>query len=432
MSQAFAPIASPEEATFDRVVEGLRQETGSFLTGLRNAFGDLVVLPFDGRNLYLVSDPELIREMFLGDPGVYKKRRDETAERAYLAGLAGFTPIFEHANIPGLAVTIEDSAARTHLRWQALAGDDVAPEVDIYREMMRATLEVVSEVLFHAHAADEAASLVEAILEMDTGYGFDPVEAVLGDFLPPLDASLPAPAEAARQRLVDFIGRLIAADEEKPSGSFLSMLISSLGPEAAAEVAMSTMFAFHEVTATTLSWAWFLLSEHPEVEHLLLVELAEVLGGRPPSYPDLANLPYTTMVLDEVRRLYPSVWLVARFLRDDVNWKGHHVPAGSIALATAYATHRDPRFFADPDRFDPNRWTDAARAARPEFSYFPFSAGPRRCAGEEFARVEDGLLLATLAQRWQPRLVPGQSFEPRPQKSMAPRPGIRMTLHRRP
>jgi len=184
----------------------------------------------------------------------------------------------------------------------------------------------------------------------------------------------------------------------------------------------------HEVTATTLPWTGFLLSSHPGFEAGIQEELIRVLGGRPATVEDIPNLTYTNMVLAETRRLYPSVWIVGRFLRQDVKFGEYDVPARSIILASQDVTHRDPRFFPEPERFDPYRWTDEARALRPAFSYFPFSDGPRRCAGEEFAKTEDTLILATLAQHWQVRSLPDQVLVPRPQKSNAPRGGIQVLV----
>jgi len=145
----------------------------------------------------------------------------------------------------------------------------------------------------------------------------------------------------------------------------------------------------------------------------------------------MENLPYTQMLLKETRRLYPTVWLMGRFVRHDVSLGGHLIPANSIVLASQKVMHRDERYFANPDQFEPLRWTPEAVAARPEFTFFPFSAGPRQCLGRDFAWVEDTLILATLAQHWQARLVPDQVLEPHPQKSFAPRNGIQMMLHPR-
>ncbi|MCW5848809.1 MAG: cytochrome P450 [Anaerolineae bacterium] len=427
------PIPTPADATFESTVDGLRNQPVPFAARLAHTYGDIVRLPFGGRDLYLVNQPDYIREIFLGDAEVYKKRKDADTEKAYLESIGGFLPLFQDSLIPQYAPSMVEAAQRANERWQRLAQGDATPSVDIYREMMRITLDIVVRTLFRADVGDEAAALVDDILTMDVGYGFDPVAATLGEFMPPDGIALTPEGEAARGRILAFVQRVAATKggDPDPGESFLSMLLRYLGADMGANVAMTVMFAMHEVSATTLTWAWYLLSQSPDVEAQLHEELNRVLGGRPPTYDDVAHLPYTMMTLAETRRLYPSVWLIGRFLRADVAFDGYHVPADSVVLASQDVTHRDPRYFPEPDRFDPLRWTSEAQAARPEFSYFPFSAGPRACAGEKFAEIMDPLVLATLAQHWQARLTPGQTFEPRPAKSNAPRPGIQMTLHHR-
>ena len=137
---------------------------------------------------------------------------------------------------------------------------------------------------------------------------------------------------------------------------------------------------------------------------------------------------YTDQVLKEVRRLFPSVWMFLRFVREDTAFGDYAVPAGSVVMACAELMHRDPRSFAHHYRFDPARWTPEASASVPEGVYFPFSQGARACAGEAFAKLQDALILATLGQHWRARLVPGQHFRPIVYKSNAPRPGVEMTL----
>ena len=427
------PIPTPEAASFESTVDGLRNHPVTFATRLAQTYGDIVRLPFGERDLYLVNQPDYIREIFLGDAEVYKKRKDADSEKAYLESIGGFLPLFGDALIPQYAPSMVEAALRADERWRGLAQGGATPTVDMYREVMRITLDIVVRTLFKADVGDAAAGLVDDILTMDVGYGFDPVAATLGEFMPPDGVTLTPEGEAARGRILAFVQAVAATKggEPDPSESFLSMLLRYLGPDMGANVAMTVMFAMHEVSATTLTWAWYVLSQSPDVEARLHAELAEVLGGRAPTYDDVAQLPYTLMTLAETRRLYPSVWLIGRFLRADVDFDGHSVPANSVVLASQDVTHRDPRYFPEPDRFDPLRWTPEAQASRPEFAYFPFSAGPRACAGEKFAELMDPLVLATLAQRWQARLVPGQAFEPRPAKSNAPRPGLQMTLHHR-
>ena len=140
---------------------------------------------------------------------------------------------------------------------------------------------------------------------------------------------------------------------------------------------------------------------------------------------------YAEMVLAESMRLYPRAWALGRLALNDCEVGGYVVPRKSLVLMSQYVMHHDPRYFPDPLRFDPERWTFAAREPRPQFSYFPFGGGPRRCIGEGFAWMEGILLLATIAQRWRLRLVPNHPVALKPLITLRPKYGMRMTPCRR-
>jgi len=195
--------------------------------------------------------------------------------------------------------------------------------------------------------------------------------------------------------------------------------------------AMTIFLAGHETTANALTWTWYLLSQNPEAEAHLQTELRAVLSGRSPSVEDLPQLNYTERVLAESMRLYPPAWIIGRKALEDVEMHSYLIPAGSLVLMSQYVMHRDPRYYPEPDRFYPSRWSAEAKAARPKFSYFPFGGGPRVCLGEPFAWMEGVLVVATLSQRWRMQLVPGHPVEPQPLITLRPKFGMRMLLQRR-
>src|SRR5678809_815162 len=160
--------------------------------------------------------------------------------------------------------------------------------------------------------------------------------------------------------------------------------------------ALTIFLAGHETTANALTWTWYLLSQHPEVEKRFHAEI-DSLNGVSPTIDDLARLPYTRMVLAESMRLYPPAWAIGRRALDAFQMREFNVPAGAVVLMSQYVMHRDARYFPDPDRFDPERWTPEAQASRPKFSYFPFGGGARVCIGEQFAWMEGILGLATVS-----------------------------------
>jgi cytochrome P450 len=189
---------------------------------------------------------------------------------------------------------------------------------------------------------------------------------------------------------------------------------------------MTLFLAGHETTANALAWTWYLLGEWPEAEAALHEELDRVLGGREPTLADLPALPYVEKVVTESMRLYPPAWIIGRRALVDYRIGQYVLPAGSIVITSPYLVHRDARFFPDPERFEPARWTPAFKAPLPPFAYFPFGGGARRCIGESFAWMELALVVATLAQRWRLRLVPGHPVVPQAVVTLRLKHGLKM------
>ncbi|HEY7179996.1 MAG TPA: cytochrome P450, partial [Blastocatellia bacterium] len=222
----------------------------------------------------------------------------------------------------------------------------------------------------------------------------------------------------------DLLSMLIQARDEEGDGT--GMTDKQLRDEA-----MTIFLAGHETTANALTWTWYLLSQHPEIEARFHAEVDDVLKGAPPAAEDFPRLRYTEMVLAEAMRLYPPAWIISRRALGDYQIDGYAIPARSILVMSQYVTHHDARFFPDPFRFDPERWRPEARESRPKFSYFPFGGGPRVCIGESFAWLEGALVLATIAQRFRMRLAPDQQVELRPIITLRPKYGMRMILEAR-
>jgi cytochrome P450 len=194
--------------------------------------------------------------------------------------------------------------------------------------------------------------------------------------------------------------------------------------------AMTIFLAGHETTANALTWTWFLLSGAPDVEARLHAEVLNALQGRLPATADLPSLPFVERVVTESMRLYPPAWIIGRRAIDEYRLNEYVVPPRSILVMSPYIIQRDPRFYPDPDRFDPDRWTPEFRAGLPKFAYFPFGGGPRQCIGESFAWMELILLVATIAQQCRLRLVPGHPVVPQPLITLRAKHGMRMTVER--
>lgn len=194
---------------------------------------------------------------------------------------------------------------------------------------------------------------------------------------------------------------------------------------------MTMLIAGHETTANTLAWTWYLLSQHPEVEQRLYNEIDEVLGKHVPALEHLPDLKYTNMVLEEALRLYPAAGIFGRKAIANDELGGFRIPANSMIVVSPYATQHHPDYWPDPEHFDPERFTPERSTNRPHYAYFPFSGGPRMCIGSNFAMMEAQLILATIAQRYQLRMVPGHLVEPQLLVTLRPKYGLQMTIHER-
>ncbi|HTE18209.1 MAG TPA: cytochrome P450, partial [Armatimonadota bacterium] len=215
---------------------------------------------------------------------------------------------------------------------------------------------------------------------------------------------------------------LLARDVDEDGGQMTDLQLR--------DEAMTLLLAGHETTANAFAWTWYLLSQHPEVEARLHAEVDAVLGGRAPDVEDVPRLPYTRQVFAESMRCYPPAWIIARHAVEECPLGAFTLPQGALVLMSQWVTHHDPRYYPDPSRFDPERWTPEAAAGRPRFAYYPFGGGSRLCIGEQFAWMEGVLVIAALASRWRFHLAPGHRVAPQPLITLRPRHGMRMITHR--
>ena len=409
-------------------------------------YGDLPYFRLGPYHAYLVNHPDYVRDILVTNQANFIKSR--ALQRAkILLGEGLLTsegkfhlrqrrlvqPAFHRERLAGYATVMSHYATRTRERWSA------GSTVDISQEMMRLTLAVVGTTLFSADVESEASEIGEAlttVLKM-----FRILMLPFSEYL----EKLPLPSirrfEKARDRLDKTIYGLIRERRKsgQDTGDLLSMLLlaedeedgGGMTDKQVRDETLTLFLAGHETTANALTWTWYLLSQNPDCEAKLHAEIDSVLEGRVPQMSDLPQLRYTEMVFAEAMRLYPPAWAIGRMSKAPFELGGVHIGAKSICILSPYVTQRDPRWFPDPERFDPERWTPEAREARPKFSYFPFGGGARVCIGERFAWMEGVLVLATLAQRWKLRLEDGQRVAPLPLITLRTKHGMRMVCEPR-
>jgi cytochrome P450 len=195
--------------------------------------------------------------------------------------------------------------------------------------------------------------------------------------------------------------------------------------------AITLLTAGHETAGAALSWTWYLLGQHHEIQESLHQQVASHLNGRTPTVADLPSLPLATAIFEESMRLYPPAWGMPRETITDDVVLGYPIPAKSTIVLSQLIAHRHPAFWHDPDTFDPSRFLPGNGGERAKFAYFPFGGGPRICIGNQMAMVEGPLVLAALAQKFRFTLVPGQSVEPDPTFTLRPKHGVRVTVKNR-
>ncbi len=348
-------------------------------------------------------------------------------------------PAFHRARVHALGARMVELTERTAAEWDAAAKADRT--VDVADAMMRLTLRVVCDTMLGADVDRDAAGVGRAI-----GYLLhDLNERIVRPWLPPVHWPTPRnrrfrEAQGVVNRVVDAAIAAKRADASGTGGELLGTLIEARDEETGEAMTdqqlrdeVVTIFgAGHETTANLLAWTWSWLSRSPHVARRLRAELDATLGDRAATADDYARLPYTRAVLSESLRLSPPVWVVSRRLLAPLRVGPYELPEGTLAFVSPYVTHRHPAFWENPEGFDPERFTEGAAAQRPGLAYFPFGAGPRKCIGETFALVEATLVLATLARRFDPQLLPGVVPEPEPVITLRPRGGLPMRMRARP
>ena len=438
---------SPKSKPFLGHLTMFRRDPLKLLLDSAREYGDVVYFKFGPQDIYLFNHPDYIRDVLVTHNRNFVKSRGlEMAKKFLGEGLLTSEgefhrrqrrlaqPAFHRQRINGYAEVMSDYGARACERWKT------GETLDVWQEMMRLTLAIVGKTLFDASVEAEASEIGKAIT--DVMRLFDRITTPLAGLL----EKLPLPSNfrwlKAKRRLDSTIYRLI--NEHRATGvdrgDLLSMLLMAQDEEGDGgsmtdtqlrDEAMTLFVAGHETTANALTWTWYLLSQHPEVEAKLYEEIDTTLAGRLPTAEDVARLRYTEMVFAESMRLYPPAWTMGRRVLSDYRVGQYVAPAGSIVLLSQWVTHHDPRYYAEPFKFDPDRWTTEAREARPKFAYFPFGGGPRVCIGESFAWMEGLLLIATIAQQWKMRLAPRQQVEPKPMITLRPKYGMRMIVEQR-
>lgn len=420
----------------------IRRDPLGFVVRLGRTYDGVARYRIANRRFFLVTHPDGVRRVLHENHRNYTRESSVSWDNIRLAlGQSLLTgdgeswlsrrrlmqPAFHHRCVAGFAALMARETLAMLDRWAVFA--DRAQPVDVGAEVTRLTVEILIGTLF----SGDVRSKVDAILHATTVQNTDMNLRFTIPFYPP--PGVPTPHN---RRLRNALGTLdeIIHDlieehrrHKEPVNDLLTLLIAARDEETGAAMSdrelrdelISLFFAGHETTANTLIWTLYLLATHPDVAQRMWAEIA--VGP-----DDFRSLPYTQMVISEVLRLYPPAWITTRTAKADDEICGYRIPAQSQVSLCNYATHRDPRYWEEPDRFDPERFSPGRTKGRPRYAYFPFLGGPHQCIGRDFALLEIQLILGMVARRYRLELAAGCVITPRPLITLRPGGPLTMTV----
>ena len=443
-----APVPRQRRLSFFEFVGALRNSAiDSFAQEAYEL--DILERRIFGRRLFVLNDLAAIKHVLIDNAANYQKT--EITRRILEPGLGkglitsegetwrqhrrAMSPAFDHRSIAAYTPVMTGAAEELLAEWGAVPAGSA---IDVQTAMMEVTLNIISRTMFSSDSDDivtimgRSAGRYQAEMRpniMDM-MGWPKwlaglprnrvVQRTLGEFDQVIDRLIDERTRDPGTHAKDLLARLIAARDEQTGGGMSAQEVR--------DHVITIFLAGHETTAMAMTWTWFLLSQHPYEEAKLHAELDSVLGGRVPTHEDLSKLIYTRMVVEESMRIYPPVHTIGREAIGADTLAGRLIPKGSTILIAPWLLHRHVKLWENPGRFDPERFSPKASAARPRFSYLPFGGGKRICIGAAFALAEATVLLATLAQRYKLRVVPGHKVEPQGLITLRARHGMKMLL----
>ncbi len=418
-------------------------------------YPEIVRMRFGPFSLHVVSDADLAKEVMVTRNRNFERPQNIRTILDAVSGVNLFNsngevwrrqrrllqPAFHMRRIVGFADTMTGETERLLQEWTTNPAIAAGQPVDVEKEMMRVTFNIVGKALFGVDM-QEAGRSQELSAAFATNAAW--IDHRLGNLLAAplwMPTRLNRGFKQSRATASRLIGQII--DDRRREGGdhddFLQMLLDlryddtgeGMNDEQLINESGAFFFAGHETTSNTLSWTWYLLAKYPGVEAKLHEELDRVLAGRTPTLADLENLTYTRMIIEESMRLYPAAWATSRQAIEADQIGPYAIPAGGMIMINISGIHRSPLYWDNPDSFEPERFSPERSADRPRHVYLPFGQGPRQCIGNQFAMMEAQLVLATLAQRYRLRTLPGYTAHAKPVFTLHVEGGLPMIVERR-
>lgn len=429
----------------------IQRDPLAFLQRNAATHGDFIHYPLGLWEVYQLNHPALVEHVLVTNQRNYSKNTVQYNTLAKITGRGLLTsdgrfwrrqrrmiqPAFHRQKVLGWGQTMLTATHKMLQKWEG-AGQS-SQTLDIDEEMMAVTLEIIGQALLGINLEADAAELAQAVLTMLDYVVYRSQRPVV------LPLAIPTPRNRrfrnGLQKLDALIDQAIT-DHQQGRGNpddILSQMLAATDRETGeamnrAELRdelITLIVAGHETAASALTWLFYLLSQNPEVEEALVAEIDAVLNGRLPTTDDLPNLPTVARTIAEALRLYPPAWVITRRAIEADTLLGEPIPANALIIMSPYTSHRHPAFWQKPDAFYPDHFLPEAEKARPRYAYFPFGGGARLCIGDQFAKVEMGLIVTAVLQKYRLKLLPNHPVVPDPLVTIRPKHGLMMTIQRR-
>ena len=436
-----------------RLVRKFLHDPLKLLTDISHTYGDIAHFKFGSQNVYLLNNPDYIEDVLVTNYKKFIKSRGlQVSKRLLGNGLVTSEGEYHDLQRHLIQPTFYPKRIKSYSDMMIKQANDMCNSwhdgaiLDIHKEMTKLTLAIICKTVLGYDIDPENDEVGDALLtcmkyfnrllmpfgELIEKIPLLPINKGFQKAKKDLDSIVYSIIKEHRKKLDkgddteshdDLLLTLLQAQDEEAG-------IGRMTDEQLRDEVMTIFLAGHETTANALTWTYYLLSENPLIETRLQEELYSIFGNSrtPIMVDDVPKLQYTEKLLTESMRLFPPAWALGRQAIDDYKVGGYSVPKGSIILMSQYVMHRDPRYFPEPDRFYPDRWTEEFRKQLPRFSYFPFGGGIRGCIGEPFAWLEGILLIATICRQWRLKHIPSHKVELKPLITLRPKYGMQMKI----
>lgn len=413
--------------------------------------GDFIHYPLGLWEVYQLNHPDLIEHVLVTNQRNYSKNTVQYNTLAKVTGRGLLTsdgrfwrrqrrmiqPAFHRQRILNWSSMMMRATQNMLQAWEPFA--DSGEPLDIDEEMMSVTLNIIGEALLGLNLQADAGKLTHAVLLLLDYVVYRSQQLVA------LPLMVPTPRNRRFREGLHLLDELInqaICDHEQGRGNpdtILHQMLTAVDRDTNKKMThaelrdevITLLVAGHETAASCLNWLFYLLSQNPAAEAKVVAEIDQVLNGRMPTADDLHQLPAVHRVISEALRLYPPAWVITRRATEDDTLLGEPIPANALIIMSPYTSHRHPAFWEQPDHFYPDHFLPEAEKARPRYAYFPFGGGARLCIGDNFAKVEMGLLVTAVLQKYRLQLVPNHPVVADPLVTIRPRHGMMMTIQRR-